>query len=236
MRTRFRATARRSTSPPPSTACCATSCSTRAACSRAPSCSSTSGSTTSAATPACSRPTSATCARSSTSTARRSSTPCAGSATRCAARARDVMVSLRARLLAGVLALTAVAMLLLGGITYAEQRSFLYQRLDQQTEQAPVLVAHELKDQNDPGDGDRPPGGGDGPPGLPSGTYGEQRDAAGEVVGTPVTLGDYGQGITAKPDLPAHVPVHQVFTVNGKGKGSPRYRVYALPDRGGAGI
>ena len=54
------------------------------------------------------------------------------------------MASLRARLLAGLLALTAVGMLLAGGITYAEQRSFLYQRVDDQVRQAPFLVGQEL--------------------------------------------------------------------------------------------
>ena len=42
------------------------------------------------------------------------------------------MASLRARLLAGLLALTAAGMLLAGGITYAEQRNFLYDRADSQ--------------------------------------------------------------------------------------------------------
>jgi hypothetical protein len=41
------------------------------------------------------------------------------------------MASLRARLLVAVLAITAVALLLLGGITYVEQRSFELDRVDQ---------------------------------------------------------------------------------------------------------
>ena len=56
------------------------------------------------------------------------------------------MASLRARLLAGVLALTAVGLLLLGSITYAEQRSFLYKRVDQQAQTAPSAVAHDLQE------------------------------------------------------------------------------------------
>jgi two-component system OmpR family sensor kinase len=150
------------------------------------------------------------------------------------------MASLRARLLAGVLALTAAALLLLGGITYAEQRSFLYKRIDQQTQQAPFLVAGQLPSSND-NDGDfgpggrRPPNGG-GPLGLPAGTYGERRSSSGERIGDPVTLGDYGQEITARPDLPDDVPVRKLFTVDGVGDHAPRYRVLALPDRFGGGV
>src|SRR3954470_10186089 len=223
MRTRFRATARRSTSPPPSTACCATSCSTRGACSRAPSCSSTSGSTTSAATPGCSRPTSATCARSSTCAGRRSSTPCAASATRCARRGPRGMASLRARLLAAVLVLSAAGLLLVGAITYAEQRSFLLDRVDAQARSAPPAVARALADagvgprlpdpdhDQRPGDRDRPGGP---PPGggeqrfVPQGTYAERRDASGKVLGHRVF--DYGEAIEANPALPASVPVDRV--------------------------
>ena len=43
------------------------------------------------------------------------------------------MASLRARLLAGLLALTAAGMLIAGWVTYAEQRSFAYERIDDQT-------------------------------------------------------------------------------------------------------
>jgi hypothetical protein len=40
------------------------------------------------------------------------------------------MASLRSRLLAALLALTALGLLLLGGITYVEQRSFELTKLD----------------------------------------------------------------------------------------------------------
>ena len=55
-----------------------------------------------------------------------------------------MIVSLRARLLAGLLALTAAGMLIAGGVTYAEQRSFAYQRVDDQTRDAPFLLGREL--------------------------------------------------------------------------------------------
>ena len=90
-----------------------------------------------------------------------------------------MIVSLRARLLAGLLALTAAGMLIAGAVTYAEQRSFSYQRVDEQTRDAPFLLAREL----DAGDGDGgraggpdgPGGGASGPLGPPAGTYGELR-------------------------------------------------------------
>ena len=47
------------------------------------------------------------------------------------------MASLRARLLASVLVLSAVGLLLLGAVTYFEQRSFLLKRVDQQARAAP---------------------------------------------------------------------------------------------------
>ena len=90
-----------------------------------------------------------------------------------------MMASLRARLVAGLLALAAAGLLLLGGITYAEQRSFLFDRLDQQVRSAPGAVQHALADQgigpaadsDDRGHGPGPRGGP--PPGnlLPPGTF-----------------------------------------------------------------
>jgi two-component system, OmpR family, sensor kinase len=139
------------------------------------------------------------------------------------------MASLRARLLAGVLALTAVGLLLLGGITYAEQRSFLFERVDGQARQAPEQVVHDLGEQRGlgPGRGEHGPGpGGErdyGPP--PGGTYGQLRDAAGNVIAAGEVFGpDTG---TAKPDLPKHMPTGKLFTVGGE---DSRYRVYAEQD------
>jgi hypothetical protein len=54
------------------------------------------------------------------------------------------MHSLRARLLAAVLALTAAGLLLLGGITYVGQRAFLLDRLDDQIRAAPPAAAQAL--------------------------------------------------------------------------------------------
>ncbi|MGH2943262.1 MAG: hypothetical protein ACRDLN_10890, partial [Solirubrobacteraceae bacterium] len=50
-------------------------------------------------------------------------------------------MSLRARLIIGVVALTTVALLVAGGVTYAEQRDLLLDRTDQQADTAiPVVV------------------------------------------------------------------------------------------------
>ncbi|MEA2380738.1 MAG: two-component system, OmpR family, sensor kinase [Solirubrobacteraceae bacterium] len=153
------------------------------------------------------------------------------------------MVSLRSRLLAAVLVLSAVGMLLLGAITYAEQRSFQFQRIDDQARAAPPSAAHALADvgvgpafdNRDPdrgGPGGPPPGGG--PQHLlPQGTYVERRNAAGKSLGHNVA--DYSQDVTANPALPAHMPLNHLFTVHGRNGDEKRYRVYATADPSGFG-
>src|SRR4051812_48602597 len=95
-----------------------------------------------------------------------------------------MLASLRARLLAAVLILSAVGLLLLAAITYAEQRSFLLDRVDQQARSAPPAVAAALGGDNGYGpaggdrDHDRRGGPGGGPALLPIGTYREQPNAA----------------------------------------------------------
>jgi two-component system, OmpR family, sensor kinase len=54
------------------------------------------------------------------------------------------MASLRARLLAVVLVLAAIGLILVGAITYAEQRSFLLDRIDSSVRAAPPAVAGAL--------------------------------------------------------------------------------------------
>ncbi|HKG66111.1 MAG TPA: HAMP domain-containing sensor histidine kinase [Solirubrobacteraceae bacterium] len=142
-----------------------------------------------------------------------------------------MIASLRARLLAGLLALTAAGMLIAGAVTYAEQRSFLLQRADEQTRDAPFVLGRAL-DGDDGDDGPRPggPGGNDGGPlGPPAGTYGELRTPAGtKAVTLPV-----GSGITAKPDLPRDLPLGKLVTVAGD---DGRYRVLAQRDPRSGGI
>jgi two-component system OmpR family sensor kinase len=137
------------------------------------------------------------------------------------------MASLRARLLAGVLALTAVGLLLLGSITYAEQRSFLYKRVDQQAQTAPSAVAHDLQEGGGGPDdyGPRGPRGGHdyGPP--PGGTYGQLRDPSGAVVAEGPVFGPSDS--TGRPHLPDKIQTDKLFTVGGT---DTRYRVYADRD------
>jgi two-component system OmpR family sensor kinase len=149
------------------------------------------------------------------------------------------MASLRARLLVAVLALTAVGLLLLGGITYVEQRSFELDRIDDQVRTALPAVAGALREQGTvaqpriPTGGGPPPGGAPGS-GLPAGTYGEQRTADGTRIASHVF--DYGQEITADPLLPRDIPLGHVFTVNGENGDENSYRVFAERDVRGDSI
>jgi two-component system OmpR family sensor kinase len=148
------------------------------------------------------------------------------------------MASLRARLLAGLLGLTAVGLLLVGAITYVEQRSFLLERVNQQARAAPAAVGRALGDE---GFGGPPHRGGprrDAAPagaGPPPGTYGQERDASGRVVDE--TVLDYGQNLTADPAIPADLPTGRLITVDGKDGDDSRYQVYSEPDpRGGVTV
>jgi two-component system, OmpR family, sensor kinase len=153
-----------------------------------------------------------------------------------------MMASLRARLLVAVLALTAGGMLLVGAITYAEQRSFLYDRVDQQVTAAIPPVAGKLDQlRGGPGGGyddheDHRPGGGP-DLGIPAGTYGQKRDADGNVLaGTGMVFTPLNQAVTAKPALPAELPVGRIITVDGADGAGTRYRVLARRDPMGSTI
>jgi two-component system OmpR family sensor kinase len=148
-------------------------------------------------------------------------------------RAPDV--SLRARLISGLLVLAAVGLLLLGGITYFEQRAFLLERVDQQLTSAVPAVAHALDDTGGgiPGMGFAPrfgPGRRGGPGraevSLPPGTYGERRDAEGDVIGSPVVL-SYGRQDPPVPDLPPEIEPGRLITVGAVGESDLRYRAVA---------
>lgn len=138
-------------------------------------------------------------------------------------------MSLRARLVAGLLALSALGLVLLAGITYAEQRSFLLDRVDEQARSAIPLVNREAYRQATGGDGPadrfRPPGGRrDGPErGLPAGAFGQIRDTGGTVRAT-VPLGFGRRASTG--ELPARLPLGRTASVEDDGR---RYRVLAEP-------
>jgi two-component system, OmpR family, sensor kinase len=147
--------------------------------------------------------------------------------------------SLRARLVAGLLALAAVGLLVLAAVTYVEQRSFLYDRVDQQLLAAVRPVAAALDFGLGPPPGDRAGGRGGVPGfdgggpgfGLPEGTYGEHRTAAGSVDSTTVQQG-YGEAnAAAQPSLPRDLPLGRPTTVAGGD-----YRALAVPDPRGNGV
>lgn len=148
------------------------------------------------------------------------------------------MRSLRARLIAGLLALAAIGLLLLAAITYTEQRSFLMERVDQQLREAPMAVARELAEQGigpapprrGPGEGPGGPAGGGPRLSLPPGTYGERRDADGDVLGA-VKVG-LTDDATSAPDLPADLPLDEPVTVAADGVD---HRALAMPDPSGRG-
>ncbi len=157
-----------------------------------------------------------------------------------------MMQSLRARLVTGLVVLAAIGLLLLGAITYAEQRSFLLDRVDQQARAAGPAVARTFDQQNIyvPGAAPNGPGGPDGGPdgrggggpigadaNLPPGTYGELRDASGAVVGH-VVLSYSG---LAAPQIPAHLATGRPTTVSAKCGSGLRYRVLAIPNRDQSG-
>ena len=146
-----------------------------------------------------------------------------------------MMASLRARLLAAVLALTACGLLLAGAITYVEQRSFQYSRIDQQLKALVMPVSHELEQMpgGSGGGGREGPDAGHGPGGgpnfgIPAGTYGQKRDASGRVINDHVF--SFNQTVNAKPALPDRLTPGHFTTVDGQKGVDTRYRVVASPD------
>lgn len=156
-------------------------------------------------------------------------------------------MSLRARLIAGLLAVSTVGLVLLGGVTYVEQRSFLLDRIDRQADAALGAVDRRLDGGGPrgpelfgPGRGApgrrRPPGGG-GPDdlvNLPPGTYGQHRDAQGRPTAS-VTLFLNGQTAPSPPRLPTALTAGRTLDVDAR-RGDLRYRVFARANaRGGPG-
>jgi two-component system OmpR family sensor kinase len=170
------------------------------------------------------------------------------------------MSSLRARLIAAVLILSATGMVLLGAVTYAEQRSFLMGRVDQQARSAVPAISQRLDSlgyrpsapglgtppagSEGQGHGGRPFGDGGGFGGtprpeavnLPPGTFGQRLEASGQPLGNPVRIKySASESIPAAPKLPAKVPVEQLFTT-GSTSGDTHYRVYVARDPEDTGL
>jgi two-component system OmpR family sensor kinase len=160
-------------------------------------------------------------------------------------------VSLRTRLIAALIVLAAAGLVTLAAVTYAEQRSLLFERVDQQAHEAQRAMSFALA--GSPGrpafggrpplappppgrDGDgRGPDGGSGPQGLPRGTYGQLRDSTGEVLAS-TTVRSYRDDALPAPKLPETLPLREIITVGSRGGSGLRYRVLAeaTHDRAGA--
>jgi two-component system OmpR family sensor kinase len=159
-------------------------------------------------------------------------------------------MSLRARLLAGIVALVTVGLAVAALATYAEQRAFLYDRLDGQVAAAVGFVSARLASADPRADlfagrgvnrrlfdhvpagpraGGRRPAAGDF---LPPGTFGELLSPSHRIIGRPVSF-TLSQARTAAVSVPAHFPVsvrggrRRPFTFGVKGRGL-RYRALAL--------
>jgi two-component system OmpR family sensor kinase len=161
------------------------------------------------------------------------------------------MASLRARVLASVLVLAAAGLVALAAVTYAEQSSFLYGRIDQELRGAGPALSQALDHagfrptepggpsggSNSPSEENEPSRRG-GPGGanlnLPPGTYGERRDASGKVLGH--VLITYGQSAPAAPRIPTKVPIDKLFTVGSVGSSGMRYRAFATHDPEDSGV
>jgi two-component system, OmpR family, sensor kinase len=162
------------------------------------------------------------------------------------------MTSLRSRVLASVLVLCAAGLVLLAAVTYAEERSFLEERVNQEVKGAVLPLSFQLDrlgfrppasagtSSGSPGSG-RPggPGGGPGVGGqvnLPPGTYGQRREASGKVLHDIRIQYSESETVPPAPMLPATVPLERLFTVGSAGSSGLRYRVYATRDPEDTGI
>jgi two-component system OmpR family sensor kinase len=152
----------------------------------------------------------------------------------------------------GMVVLVAAGLAVAAGATYAEQRSFLLDRVDQQVQSGLVPVAFELRLT-----GTRPPGPtrasgarrfpfagllGRRPPGigrasLPPGTFGELIGPGGKVLRQRTFT--YGEPAPAAPKLPAHLLLShagsplRLFTVHASRGPDVRYRAAAFAVEGG---
>jgi two-component system, OmpR family, sensor kinase len=142
--------------------------------------------------------------------------------------------------MAGLLVLAAVGLVTLGVVTYTEQRSFLYDRADQQAQDAQEGVLHALSDRNAnvggfPIDNDNPYGApqGHGPPhGNPAGyAVGQLVDANGNLIGQPAVLSTSASRL-ATPKFPRNLAPGHATTV-GSENSSLQYRVVSFRNPAG---
>ncbi len=143
-------------------------------------------------------------------------------------------MSLRARLLVGLVALATVGLLVANIVTYTSLRSFLNERVHEQLEAARQPVTRALLESRPRQRLSPAP-----PASYPSGTYGQVRARDGTVLGE-VILADPGAEPITRPALPDALPGSSsalggrwVMTVAAE-DGSTRYRIvaWALQDGG----
>jgi two-component system OmpR family sensor kinase len=144
-------------------------------------------------------------------------------------------MTLRLRLLLALVGLVAIALLVADAATYVSLRSFLFDRVDQQLEDAQYPIARALSTGTT---GAGSPFGQDAPgrSQLPPGTYGELRDATGTVLNA-ITI-KYADVKLPTPALPTPLPGSGKtsitrLTTGAKDGDSTRFRVLvqASPDR-----
>jgi two-component system OmpR family sensor kinase len=146
-------------------------------------------------------------------------------------------MSLRTRLLLALVALVAAGLAVAGAVTYTDQRSFLYKRVDQQLQSSYDLVERQMDEYagatqpgaagvDDRGNLDIAP---------PPGTYGQRRDATGTRV-----IKSHAFSYLPAPKLPAKIPISadphhpKLFTVGCVGGSDDHYR--ALAESGPDGV
>jgi two-component system OmpR family sensor kinase len=154
-------------------------------------------------------------------------------------------VSLRARLLIGLVVLVSIGLAAAAIVTYEEQRAFLFTRVDQQVaaSQFPVAVRLGLLKPELPQPGKLPPGvSRNSLARAPStfqtsGTYGVLLSASGRVIRSGSFA--YGETAASPPALPARFAISnlgssrvRLFTVNSRAGSGLRYRAAAFPVSG----
>jgi two-component system, OmpR family, sensor kinase len=158
------------------------------------------------------------------------------------------MASLRARVLASVLLLSAAGLVALALVTYTEQRSFLEGRLNQEVRGAGPSVSRALDNEGftPPDDANDNPasdatgsthaqGHPGGPINLPPGTYGQRRESSGKVIGS-LDFNYNSESHPPAPKLPTHIALNKLITVSSVGTTGLSYRVYAIRDPEDTGI
>jgi two-component system, OmpR family, sensor kinase len=152
-------------------------------------------------------------------------------------------MSLRARLLVGMVVLVAAGLAAAAIVTYEEQRSFLLDRVDQQVESALVPLSFRLRPSTATGTGRsrrplpqqpfaRRPGGLGPASALPPGTFGEIMGPNGHVLRRRTF--SYGERTGPQPSFPAHPPLSRpgssprLFTVHSQDGMSYRAAAFTI--------